>query len=194
MIRYFAAVLAAPLLLHADAISVGIRAGVPLSDAFTTETRNAISTRSIPNRYTFGPAFEVRLPASLGVTFDILYRRLTYEQQTGTSAPIEKSGGQWDFPLMLRYRFGQGNVRPFAAGGLNFTRISSSLVTDPANFVRKTTNGIVLGAGVELKLPLIRIAPELRYTHRANDSFRDSVNSLIRANANQVDFLVGITF
>jgi hypothetical protein len=85
-------------------------------------------------------------------------------------------------------------LRPFAAGGLNFTSISSQLVTNPNGFVRKTTSGVTLGAGFELKLPVGRISPELRYTHRANDSFRDALNGLIRANANQVDFLVGITF
>lgn len=193
MIRYFAAALAAPLLLQADAFSVGLRGGVPLSDAFTTETRNAITTRSIPNRYTFGPTFEVRLPGSLGVTFDILYRRLSYEQ-TGGIAVVKRNGGQWDFPLMLRYRFGRGNLRPFAGGGLNFTRISPELVTNPTQFVRKTSNGLAFGAGLELKLPLIRISPELRYTHRGNDSFRDALTGLIKTNPNQVDFLVGITF
>ncbi|MEZ5352589.1 MAG: hypothetical protein R2762_08125 [Bryobacteraceae bacterium] len=62
--------LAASALAPAQNLSVGLRAGAPVLDAFdTVETR----FKSIPHRYTFGPTFEVRLPANLGITFDILY-------------------------------------------------------------------------------------------------------------------------
>ncbi len=183
-----------PWTLSADAISVGFRGGVPLSDAFSTSTSNLIRYRSIPKRYTFGPTFQIHLPAGLGITFDALYRKASYEEQTGSGAAVERSGTRWDFPLMGRYHFGKANVKPFVAAGYSFHRLSPSLVSDPKAFVRKTDKGIVFGAGLELKGAGFRLMPEFRYTRHDGDSFRQAAGSLIRANPNQIDFLVGLTF
>lgn len=173
------AVLATPV--WAQGISLGVRGGVPVSDAFEA-VPGALSFRNIPHRWTAGPTVEVRLPLSLAVTFDALYSRVEYEREDGSG---RDSGGQWDFPLMLRYRAGVGPVRPFLAGGGSFNKLTD--ITAPTS----TAAGLVLGAGVEVKIPFIRITPEVRYTRR----FDDAVNlDGLRSNRNQFVFLTGITF
>lgn len=163
----------------AQNISVGIRAGIPATDAFKTGP-GRFSFRNVPHRWTFGPGLEVRLPLSLAVTLDALYSRLEFEQGT-----TRQTGGQWEFPAMLRYRFGAGNARPFVAAGGSFNKITG--LRTPTSSV----TGVVFGAGVDLKAPLIRIAPELRYTRRLSESL--TLEGL-RSNQNQVVFLVGFLF
>ena len=177
----------------AQNISVGIRGGVPFTDAFSA-TKSAIGGfENVPKRYTIGPTLEIRLPFRLGISFDILYKNLAYRQATaaGTS---EQSAKQFEFPLMLRYRFGAESIRPFVAGGPTFNKISAGAVRDPVQFVHSSTAGIVLGAGIEVKALLIRLTPEIRFTHRTAESFRDAVNAQLRSNLNQAEFLVGLTF
>jgi hypothetical protein len=165
----------------AQGISVGVRGGVPLSDTFEVVT-GGLSFRNVPHRWTVGPTIELRLPFSLGVTFDALYSKVEYERTDGLGS---ETGKQWDFPLLLRYRAGAGPIRPFVAGGGNFSKLTD--ITTP----KSTVAGLVLGAGVEVKIPLIRITPEIRYTRR----FDDSVSSDgLRLNRNQLTFLTGITF
>ena len=162
-------------------ISVGVRGGVPLSDAFEA-VPGALSFENLPHRWTAGPTLEVHLPLNLGITLDALYSRVEYER---LDAPGRETGGQWDFPLMLRYRAGLGPVRPFVAGGGSFNTLTD--ITAPTS----NAAGLVLGTGVELKVPFVRITPEIRYTRR----FSDQLNlDGLRSNRNQFVFLTGITF
>ena len=50
-----------------------------------------------------------------------------------------------------------------------------------------------MGGGIELKLPLIRVSPELRYTRWDNKNFQ-SRSGLLNSTQNQLEFLVGFTF
>jgi len=173
------ALLAAPA--WAQSLSVGVRAGVPASDAFET-LPGPLLFRNVPHRWTAGPTLEVRLPFNLGVTFDALYSRVEYERVDSAGS---ESGGQWEFPVMLRLRTGAGPVQPFVAGGGSFNTLTD--IAAPTSNVA----GIVLGAGIEVKIPVIRITPELRYTRRLSDQLE--VEGL-RSNRNQLVFLTGITF
>ena len=171
--------------LEAQNISVGFRGGVPFTDSFKT-VNSAVSgdlLRNRPSHWTLGPTFEVRLPAGFGVTLDALYNRLGFESANGQQA---ESGGQWQFPAMLRYRIGaQPVVKPFIAAGGSFNKITG--LRTPSASVK----GVVFGAGLEIKLPIIRIAPELRITRQLSESV--TLGS-ITSNVNQAVFLVGLTF
>jgi hypothetical protein len=171
--------LAAPA--WAQSISVGLRGGVPLSDAFEVFP-GRFSFRNLPHRWTAGPTLEVRLPFSLGVTFDALYSRVEYER---IDSPGRETGGQWEFPLMLRFRSGAGPVHPFVAGGGSFNKLTD--ISTPTSSVA----GVVVGAGVEVKVPFVRITPEIRYTRRLSDQL--NIEGL-RSNRNEFVFLTGITF
>jgi hypothetical protein len=174
--------LAVGLLLVANGwaqISWGARAGVPLNSALETfSSRTNFENR--PKYWLFGPALEIRLPKRLAITFDALYQRLEFDGPGG-----RRTGGEWDFPATMRYRFGQGAVRPFVAGGGSFNKITG--IAAP----RSSVTGIVMGGGVELKLPLVRIAPELRYTHRLEENI--TLDGL-RSQRNRAWLLVGLTF
>jgi hypothetical protein len=173
------AVLAAPV--WAQSLSVGIRAGVPASDAFDT-LPGPLLFRNVPHHWTAGPTLEVHLPFSLGVTLDALYSRVEFERVDGTGS---ETGGQWEFPLMLRYRTSSGTVQPFIAGGGSFNTLTD--ITAPTS----NAAGLVLGAGIEIHIPIIRITPEFRYTRRFSDQL--DIEGL-RSNRNQLVFLTGITF
>jgi hypothetical protein len=191
--QFVLAALFAPI-LSAQALSVGIRAGVPLTDAFDA-TRSAIrGFENIPKRYTIGPTLEIRLPFRLGLTADVLYKRLAYEQIEVDGVTFTHTANSWEIPVMLRYRFGDGDTRPFISGGPTFNKITTDAVRDPVEFVKSSSTGVALGAGVEVKALLIRITPELRYTRKGAESFRDAVGGLLKSNRDQIEFLVGLTF
>lgn len=160
-------------LLPAQSIGVGVKGGLPLTDTFklTGFGRQTIAD----GNWILGPMFEVRLPAGLGIELDALYRKSTI------------AGGQqigdWEFPLLGKFRFPGIVLRPTVGAGMMFQRLSE--ITQFNN--RK---GFILSGGVELKVPLIRIAPELRYT-RFNEQ-RTGTNFL--NGTNQVDVLIGLTF
>ena len=160
-------------------ISWGLRGGVPLTNALE-DFPSRFTFKNKPQYWTLGPTLEIRLPARLGITFDALYQRLKYEGPNG-----DQTGGEWSFPAMLRYRFGSGMFRPYVAGGGSFNKITG--ITTP----RSSVTGIVLGGGAEIKLPLLRISPELRYTHKLDENI--SLEGL-RSRTNRVMLLVGVTF
>ena len=170
--------LAAPALF--SQISWGVRGGIPLTSALE-DFPSRLTFRNKPHYWTLGPTIEIRLPARLGISFDALYERLQYEGPGGGQA----SGGEWTFPAMLRYRFGSGMFRPYAAAGGSFNKVTG--IAAP----RSSVTGIVLGAGAEIKLPLVRLSPELRYTHRLNENL---TLDGIRSHRSRALFLIGVTF
>ncbi len=169
--------------LQAQNISAGFRGGVPFTDSFktidTAVAGNLFKNR--PSHWIAGPTLEVRLPAGFGVTLDALYNRLGFESQGQ-----KQSGGQWEFPAMLRYRIGmQPVVKPFLAAGGSFNTLQG--LRTPS----KSVAGVVFGAGLEIRVPFMRIAPELRVSRRLSDGI---TAGSIRANLTQATFLVGLTF
>lgn len=169
--------------LPAQNISVGFRGGVPFTDSFKTVQSAASGDlfRNLPSRWIIGPTLEVRLPFGFGVTLDALYNRLGFETPTGSD-----TGGQWQFPAMLRYRLGAlPLVQPFIAGGGQFNKITG--LRTPSESV----TGVVFGGGVEIKVPFVRIAPEVRVTRQLSESV---TFGSIQSNLTQAVFLVGFTF
>lgn len=165
-------------------VGVGIRAGAPLGDAF-----EAIGNqfREIPHNLVIGPTFELRLPSNIGVTADLLYSKLEYDSPTG-----RRSAGNWQIPVMIRKKFGSSMAKPFLAGGPSFEKITGLALRNPIEFIKTSTAGLAFGAGVEIQIPLLRVAPEFRYTHRFGESF--NLAEAFRSRKNRVMFLVGVTF
>lgn len=183
--RLILCVLAAAGSLGADALGVGVRGGLPLGDAFkSVENRDfRILGR---NRFVVGPTVELRLPAGLGVSFDILYRRYAFEVEDGTGRT--ESAAQWEFPLMVRYRFPGIMVRPFVGAGPSLNRLTG--VTS----IRNSTVGVAMGAGLDITIPFFHITPELRYSRIFQENaVRPTLSSLLQ-NQNRFDVLVGFTF
>ncbi len=208
---------AAALTASAQRFSFGAKAGVPVTSAFPYDDSPYFMVDT--GRWTVGPTGEVRLFSHLSFEADALFRG--YRSQSGfgsylvagtsvTSVVVPVSGSsrqdakEWDFPLLLKYRFQAGPIRPFVDAGFEFAHTSSDFTfaftclagPDACSAVGigsySTSNGrysssvnrrgAAAGVGMEFKYRKVRIAPEVRYT------------KLTRPNANEVTVLAGFTF
>ncbi len=189
----------------AQHISVGLVGGVPFTGGFDDfTTSNALSDEvshsfSNSNEYILGPTLEVRLPFSLAVEVDALYRPVsaTTTFTAGGTANVGSTTFQfsssstystWEFPVLGKYRFALPVVSPYVEAGPSFRKTGSGLGWF-------SSSGFTLGGGVEVKVLRLRIAPEVRYTHWGSDS-PPPINASFFApsNQNQAEFLVGLSF
>jgi opacity protein-like surface antigen len=195
--------LAASAAYPAGLFSFGVKGGVPLNDAFNGAKTGSISYFTNNNRYTVGPELDINLPFGFGIEADALYRRLEFQSQT-VSTSSDTTANAWSFPVLLKKRFGPGPIKPYVSAGPTFrgltnitervTAFSSTSTTDnPASLRDRFNTGFTAAAGLQLGTEAFRISPEIRYTRWGWENFR-SVNSLLRSNPDQWDFLVGITF
>ena len=79
------------------------------------------------------------------------------------------------------------DVRSVVAG------VTNNSSGTPTELSTDTTRGFVMGGGVDVKVLLIHISPEVRYTRWGSAHFVDPIR-LISSKQNQAEFLVGITF
>ncbi len=183
--------------------SGGIKAGVPLTDFFTTVQSQSFSFNPNTSRYIIGPTAELHFPFGIGVEVDALYRHMSYTSsgifQTGAQVANFNSGN-WEFPVLLKYRFPAKIVRPYLDAGIawdTLTGVSQSVSQSVSNGTptlvhKNSTAGFVLGGGVDLHF-VIHIMPEIRYTRWGSTQIIDS-SGFLKSNQNQAEFLLGITF
>lgn len=176
----------------AGPFTFGVRGGVPFTDAVDAVAgRTAISVSN--GSFIFGPTVGVRLPAGLSVELDLLYRNFKLR------SPLNVTGGRaWEFPVQLRWA-GPGVVSPLFGAGVSFRNLGGlGRLPDIANNVGilkdDKSAGLVLGAGVQIKIPLVRITPELRYTRWGGVDVNDPFRRIYQVNRNQFDFLIGVNF
>jgi len=104
----------------AQPFTLGLRAGVPLTDFIDTVQTPRFGFNSNTKRYIIGPSAELWLPFSFEVEFDALYHRLNYEGG-GTLIDVITSsrtaGNAWEFPLVVKHSFHAPFVRPYVAAG-----------------------------------------------------------------------------
>jgi len=182
----------------AQLISVGIRGGVPFTNAFADITEipppDYLRQFTGSKDYMIGAMLELHLPLGFSVEGDALYHPLNLATEVNTGTAIYRNSdtfNSWEFPVLAKYRFLHTPlVKPFVEGGPSF-RASSSAVNYLSN------EGLTIGGGVEIKLGRLRLEPELRYLRwRADKPFyQDGVPVYINSsNLNQAEFLVGIAF
>src|SRR5580698_6125952 len=129
---------AAALTASAQTFSFGVKAGAPVTAALPGDDTpySMVDT----GRWTVGPTAEVRLFSHLSFEADALFRGYRYQSSgggyilSGTSVvaipvPVSMSFRQntkeWDFPLLLKYRFQVGAMHPFVDAGFEFAHASS---------------------------------------------------------------------
>lgn len=198
----------------AQPIGFGLKVGAPFTQAFNTGSNSSTSYTSDTKRYIFGPQVELRLPAGLAIELDALYTKLNFSSVGGTASSVANAATDataWEFPLLLKYKFGGANagvaaVRPFVDTGASFRRLTSisqvrNFVTgstqstsSPAELQDKNSTGFVIGGGVEIRALFLRISPEVRFTRWGTSNFREGIANLLETNRNQAQFLVGIHF
>jgi hypothetical protein len=169
-------------LAAAGLFDFGIKGGVPFTDAL-----EAVGNfESLFSRWTVGPVVELNLPAGLGIEFNALYRRTGYRIDN-----TEQTAPSWEFPLLAKYKFPGVAVRPYLAGGFVFRNIG-----DIPGLLENNSDGFVAAAGVRLGAVLVRISPEIRYTHWNNQPFAPGAFPAggVISNQDQFELLVGLTF
>jgi hypothetical protein len=203
--------------VFAQPFSAGIKAGIPLTDFLSAASNGTFDYSAPTQRYIIGGVAEVRLPLGLGVEFDALYRRLSYTGSgfaSGVPASVlttsDTSGSNWEFPLLLKYRFHFPVVKPFLDAGVAWDTlrgleqntitsnplakaIINTTTSSPSELQRNTTMGFVVGGGVDIHALFLHISPEMRFTHWNSAQF-NGVAGLLHSNLNQGEFLVGFTF
>lgn len=187
-------------------ISLGVKAGVPLTD--TLETARSIGSGYTSNtrRYTVGPMVELRLPWGLGVEVDALYKNINYNGTTPVSAS-STTGSAWQFPVLAKKRFWSGAVRPYLGVGPSFQHLfglhqvtryftggNATTTGDPIEIPDRGGVGGVLEGGFELHMGPLKLSPEVRYTRWGSPSFLSTVSHVLNLNKNQAEFLLGIAF
>jgi hypothetical protein len=181
--KWFFVFLLASLPLAAQPFSFGAKIGVPLTEAFNNDGGKFSFSHST-GRYIIGPTAEIRLPfIGLGVEADALFRRFN----------IGGDVNEFEFQILVKYRFPGLLIHPFVDAGPTFNYVS-----DPGLFgvrLHESTAGVAIGGGLEVKALLIRLSPELRYTHWRNTNINLApVNGGISSKQDQLEFIVGITF
>jgi hypothetical protein len=210
--RYFIFLFSGAL-ASAQIVSVGVKAGVPVTEALSGSYPSPTAILDT-GRWTIGPTVELRLLYGFSVEADALYRG--YREQfsfasleyilpgTNTIPAIFVSSRSntkvWDFPVLLKYRIGSRQLRPFVNAGYTFshrtsdvTNIASCLSSAPVctpfvynalgrNSFSDNNGGPTGGVGVEYRYGRIKFAPEVRYTHLSNPT------------TNLVTVMIGVTF
>jgi hypothetical protein len=175
--------------------SIGVVGGAPFTNVVSTVSENFLNVTTKSTNFTMGPSFQMNLPLNFRLEVDALYRPYSF---TGTSgppqfpvnpAPTTVSATEWTFPILAQYRFKFPLVKPFVEIGVSVDHLAS-ISTDGGAFApnRQTTAGVVLGGGVDVKVPFVRLSGELRYTHEGSPYFQAI------SNLNQAEILVGVHF
>ena len=224
------AILLASILWSAPAsgqtFHAGLQIGVPITEYFDTGSyplglHGGGEYSAATRRYTVGAFAQLRLSDAFSVQAGTLYHRMGYvailnffDSASGNfeKSAIDVKGNSWDFPLMIKYRFGHV-IRPYVTGGgvLRYvgpvrgrgeetlgslvTGTSSTIPLDtsqPSELRKRFYPGLSVAGGVEFGDGRFSVMPELRYTRwTANIS---GPGGALRFAPNQVEFLVGLMF
>lgn len=193
-------ILTLPFLVNAQSLSIGFLGGAPFEDVVKSTNTSGIASVAKSANFTLGPALRVNLPRSLRLEVDALYRPYSFGLTIpglGTIVPkvLDVAAKQWSFPVLAQYRFGTPVVKPFIEGGLSFDHLSGlssaikgAITSGPGQFLHQDNASIVLGAGIDVKVPLAKISGEIRFT-------RPTVSNFLNiSNLNQAEVLFGIHF
>lgn len=184
-----------PAALSAQNISVGAIGGVPFLNARFSVQSGTASTLYKSTNFSIGPALQVNLPLNFRIEADALYTPSSF-QIVNPFGTTDIKANQWRFPVLLQYRFKAFPVvKPFVSAGGSFDHLSgiSTAASGIASgstgqLLQKSHGSLVLGGGVDVKVPFVRISGELRFTRQGSEDFRGL------GNLNQAEFLVGIHF
>jgi hypothetical protein len=149
--------------------------GVPNISEVTTPARGIIA----------GALVGMSLPRHFSVEINGLYHPLrsetltTYNGMKGT--PSLGSTATWELPVLAKYKFPDHFLKPFAEAGPSFRLPPGGQFSN---------HGVTMGAGVEVQASLLKIAPEIRFTHWAPDPPPGNSGTI----PNQAELLIAFYF
>ena len=213
--------LAAASSAFAQHISVGIKAGVPLTGLLRTEDASGRCCYDVPTQtrpYTIGPVVDIGLPLGFGVEFGALYKRFDQQALAVTTTgyfmideengyPIQQRAGisavghSWEFPVAVQYRFFKSAIRPYVEGGVSLNRLSNvySFQNVSINFRQLPFTYAPLRRSFTQAGPLFGMGVDVKL-HRIHVTPGLRYTHYIELRAGEsghnkvVDFLVGFTF
>jgi hypothetical protein len=148
--------------------------GVPTGGSGSS-LQNATATYSGLHDPIIGPMVEFPVPKGIALEIDALYHPLRYHSQTTLNGTLTNSTTfndaiTWDFPVLVKYKFPIGPIKPFLEAGPSFRL--------PQNMNGLSTAGVATGVGVEGHVRGLKLAPTFRYVHWAADATRSTQNQL----------------
>ena len=183
--------LAAAAVALTQRLSFGLKAGAPFQDAVKSESWRGLRFEPQSGRYTLGPTVELLLGGHFSIELDLLYRPVKYRTHFANTVG-DVAGSSWQFPLLGKVRLSRNMVAPFVAAGVSFNNLRG--LTGLPELSDSATSGWVFGLGLEGRMPIVRLSPEIRYTRWRHSSLGHPTDGFSLSNLNQLEALVGITF
>jgi hypothetical protein len=182
----------------AQSLAIGAIGGVRATGDLTGQGGTSES-----KRYVFGPEVDIGLPLGLGIEVDALYRREAYHSYysnqfyNGTS---DEHANSWEFPMLLKYRIPFPLIKPFLEAGYAPRVMNGSIHYysngSPVGTNYPTSQGVVVGGGVQFGIGRLRLSPAVRYTHWNNTPitvvFSDGPE--FQSAQSQADIVLGISW
>ena len=159
----------------AQSFTFGLKGGFPLTYSESSQTGVNFTIDSSSRRFIIGGTAELGLPFGISVEGDVLYH--PYNLRDSRFGVTNYT--LFEIPVLAKLRIGNGLARPYVDAGPEFRTSPSDLSL--------SHDGFVIGGGIEFRLLLLRISPEVRYTRWASSSVEGS-------NPNQAAVLLGVTF
>jgi Outer membrane protein beta-barrel domain len=181
----------------AQHLSVGVVGGAPFTDVVNSYNQNNLAFLPKSTNFTIGPSLQINLPLNLRFEFDVLYRPYSFSPMATApllTANYTVSATQWSFPFLLQYRFNTPVVKPFVEVGASFDHLAdinsavNNITTGPGTLLQRSNGSVILGGGVDVKIPFVRLSGELRYSHLGSPDFQAI------SNLNQAEVLLGVHF
>jgi hypothetical protein len=134
--------------------------------------------------FLIGPALEAALWKQVFLEVNAVYHPIEVSTRSvlGNGQVFDSFSGiegrTWEFPVLGKYKFAAGRVNPFLEAGPSFR-----LLTENSSLY-----GVTAGAGLEVRLRALKIAPALRFTHWGPQGYHSPSTAIV---VNQVEFLTG---
>ena len=198
-----------PIAGLAQPIGGGLKLGLPLGDALEVAAAGTANASTVLNRKnTYGVYAEIRLPFSLGVEIDALHSGTDLAQGLTSGSIVSGLAAAttgWEFPVLAKYKFkGVPFVRPFVDAGPSFRRltqlnqvvgfVTGKGATGSVQSANANSTGFAFGGGLEFKLLMLRVTPEVRFTRWGVKDLVSGAAGILKTKANQGVFLVGFGF
>jgi hypothetical protein len=168
-------------------LGVGVKGGVPTNELLeaTAVVSGSQPVLSQESNYIVGPVVELRLPFGFAFETDGLYRGTSYNVTNSGSLPTHIDSSSWEVPYLAKFRFPIPLLKPFVLGGgayRSFNNLPSG--------VTPIHNGVVGGAGLELRISRVRLSAEGRYLRWGEPPSND----FARLARSQFEVLFGVIF
>jgi hypothetical protein len=183
----------------AGPILFGVRGGVPFN--LNNTVTSGLSSLTSTKRMEVGPTLGVRLPLGFSIEGDALFRRETLNLGSFAGFNPNVHSDSWEFPVMLKYTGGRKVISPVFGVGAAARHINdfNNLGSIPAFLLNggstaSNSVGFVTGGGVKFQMGPVQVTPEIRYTRWGGNGLSQQLLNLTPFGANDLSFLVGITF